>query len=286
VSSAEVERLTEQWLRSSARLQADGAANAPVSRKQAAKNTLTYLIRLAALENLAAELGVPAETQPPEGEHANGELAAAELAAAEVSASDLEASGLSRPDFVRTFGAAHLSRAIAEKLFPEVAVRDSDLRRDYDQHPEAFTRNWEARVGVAYFDAEGPARQLPERVRGGEPFEEAGRRLGAREATTLDRVTPLTPLPQPVLSAMAGAPPGEISAPVTSSGGFLVFVVEHRRDLPARSFEEAREELRARHQDLERQNRFTTWFVGRLRKERVQVSSYYGRWDAATGLVA
>jgi hypothetical protein len=275
VPSADVERLTRQWLRSTARVENDAAARAPVSRKEAARNALTYLIRLTALEHLARELAVDSDAP---SQHV-------EQAAAETPADDLEASGWSRPDFLETYRAAGLSRAIATHLFPDIAVSEAELRQDYDRLPDRSGQSWAARVAIAYFDADGPVRQLGDRVRSGSSFVATAQDLGAREATTLEQVTPTTPLPAPVLKAVAEAAIGQASAPIETGGGFVVFMVEARERRASRSFDEAKADLRASRVDQERQRRFIDWFDERLGTERVEIARYYGRWDSAHRLV-
>ncbi|HEY3239621.1 MAG TPA: peptidylprolyl isomerase [Acidimicrobiia bacterium] len=275
VRSSEVERLTDLYLRSDTSLETEAKVKSALGRDDAARFVLVYLIRLAYLERLAAEVGVDISRKPAD----------AMAAAGQASPEDLQALGWSRGDFVETFRAARLSRTIAERVLPDVTVADGELRQDYDRHPEAFGPSWEARVGVAFFDADAPARSVAERVGGGEGFVAAAQSLGARAATTLDRVTPLTALPPPVLQAVASAPLGQVSDPVSGGGGSVVFVVERRVDVPARSFDAAKEELRARRLDQERQRQFITWFDRRLGKEPVRVSGHYGRWDREHHLV-
>ena len=275
VPSAEVERLTRQWLRSTTRIETDAAVRARIGRKEAARNTLTYLVRLAELDHLARELAVDADT--PAGD--------VEQAAAEAPADDLAASGWSRPDFLETYRAARLSRAIAIKVFADISVGDAELRQDYARQPGGSAPSSEARLAIAYFDAEAPARQVGERVQAGLPFVDAGRALGAREATMIDHVTSATPLPAAVLDGVAKAPVGQVSAPVETGGGFVVFAVAARNQVAARSFDAMKADLLARHVDQERQRRFLEWFNHRLAAERVDVARYYGSWDAGHGLV-
>ena len=275
VPSTEVERLTRQWLRSTTRIETDAAVRAPVGRKEASRNALAYLVRLAELDRLARELAVEAGT--PAGD--------VEQAAAQTPADDLAASGWSRPDFLETYRAARLSRAIATKLFADIRVNDAELRQDYARQPSGSSPSWDARVAVAYFDTESPARQLADRVRAGLPFVDAARALGAQEATTLDPVTPATPLPAAVLDGVAKAPVGQVSAPVETGGGFVVFAVEARSQVAARSFDDVKADLLARRVDQERQRRFLEFFDHRLAAERIDVARYYGRWDAGHGLV-
>jgi hypothetical protein len=274
VPSGDVERLTRQWLHSTARVENDAAVRAPVSRKEAARNALTYLIRLTELEHVARELAV--DTDAPSED--------IERVAAETPADDLVASGWSQNDFLETYRAARLSRAVATQLFPDIAVGDAELRQDYDRQPGGSGPSWDARVTIAYFDADGPARQLADRVRG-TPFVATAQALGAREATSLEHVTPTTPLPAPVLKAVAEAGIGQVSTPLETGGGFVVFVVEARDQKAPPSFGEAKADLRARRVDQERQRRFMDWFDDRLGTEHIEIARYYGRWDFAHRLV-
>jgi hypothetical protein len=270
-----VERLTRQWLRSTTRVETDAAVRSSISRKEAGRNALTYLIRLAELEHLARELAVAVDS-PAEN---------VEQAAAQTPSDDLAASGWSRPDFLETYRAARLSRAIAGKVFADIPVSDVELRQDYDRKPSGSAPSWDARVAIAYFDADAPALQVADKVRSGTPLVAAAHELGAREATTLEHVTPTTPLPGPVLKAAAEAPMGQVSAPLETGGGFVVFVVDARRQIPTPSFDEAKAELRAGHIDQERQRRFMEWFDQRLGAQHIDIAPYYGRWDSAHRLV-
>ena len=275
VPSTEVERLTRQWLRSTTRVENDAAVRSSISRKEAGRNALTYLIRLTELEHLARELAVTVDT-PTED---------VEQAAAQTPADDLAASGWSRPDFLQTYRAARLSRAIGTKVFADIPISDVELRQDYDRQPGGTSPPWDARVAIAYFDADGPARQVADKIRNGTPLVVAAHALGAREATTLEHVTPTTPLPAPLLKAAGDGPIGQVSAPVETGGGFVVFVVEARSQIPTPSFDEAKADLRARRIDQERQRRFMEWFDQRLAAEHIEIASYYGRWDPAHRLV-
>jgi hypothetical protein len=275
VPSTEVERLTRQWLRSTTRVETDAAVRSSISRKEAGRNALTYLIRLAELEYLARELAVAVDTTAEN----------VEQAAAQTPSDDLAASGWSRPDFLETYRAARLSRAIASKVFADIPVTDAELRQDYDRKPSESAPSWDARVAIAYFDADGPARQVADKVRSGASLVAAAHALGAREATTLDHVTTTTPLPAPVLKAAAEAPIGQVSAPLETGGGFVVFVVDARRQIPTPSFDEAKAELRAGHIDQERQRRFMEWFDQRLGAQHIDIAPYYGHWDSTHRLV-
>ena len=98
-------------------------------------------------------------------------------------------------------------------------------------------------------------------------------------------MTSATPLPAAVLDGIAKAPVAQVSAPVETGGGFVVFAVEARSQVATRSFDDVKAELLARRVDRERQRRFLEWFDHRLAVERIHVARYYGRWDAGHGLV-
>jgi parvulin-like peptidyl-prolyl isomerase len=139
---------------------------------------------------------------------------------------------------------------------------------------------------VAYFDSAEPARALKTRQLTGDAFEAAARELGAKQSGSLGLVTPLTPLPQPVLDAVAGLAAGQTSDPVEGGGGYLVVVADSRQEQAPKTFEEAKPELLKVLEDEQRQTLFFDWFNKRLAEAPVKISSHYGKWDREHQLVA
>jgi hypothetical protein len=275
ISSSRLERLTTTWVKSQTRTQLD-EPNSPVevSRKQSAKQVLTLLIRSTMLGRLASRHGI--EDRP-------GPLDAA--APEEVPVAELAAAGWSRSDFAGALRNARLSKAIAERIFPDVAISDVEVRQYYDRHAQLYSEAWQAEVRVAYFDAAEPATALRERVARGESFEQAARELGSKESGSLGTVTPATPLPEAVLAAVEPLPRGGVSDPVPGGGGFLVLMVESRQDKASVTYEEARPDILALLVDQKRQRLFQRWFDKQLSQADIKVASHYGRWDPESLLV-
>ena len=270
IPSERVERLTTQWVN------AQTAQAAPqLDRKDSAKVVLGFVIRSVYLEQIAAEMGV--EDNP---------TALEELAPEQVPAAEFESAGWSRADLEQSLRDARLSKAIGEKVFPKVAVSDVELRQKYERSASFFNQTWQTQARVAYFDTPDAAKALKDRRLTGDAFDGAARELGAKQAGSLGLVTPLTPLPQPVLDAVAGLTAGQTSDPVAGGGGYLVVVADRREDRAPTTFEEAKPALLKVLEDEQRQKLFFDWFNKRLGVAKVKVSSHYGKWSAENQLVS
>lgn len=275
IGSERVERLTGQWVKAQTeKALQSGAPGAEVDRKDAAKQVLGFVIRSVYLSQIAAEMSVQ-----------DNPTALEELAPEQVPAAEYESAGWSRTDLEQSLRDARLSKAIGEKVFPKVAVSDIEVRQKYDRSKAFFDQTWQAQARVAYFDAVEPAKTLQERHLTGEAFDAAAWELGAKQAGSLGLVTPLTPLPQPVLDTVAGLATGQTSEPVAGGAGYLVVVADHREDRAPTTFEEAKPALLKVLEDEQRQKLFYDWFNKRLAKAKVKVSSHYGKWDAEHQLV-
>jgi parvulin-like peptidyl-prolyl cis-trans isomerase-like protein len=276
VTSERVERLTSQWVKTqTAQALQSSAPGGETDRKSAAKLVLGFVIRSVFLEKMAADMGVQ---DNPTGLEA--------LAPEQVPTAEFESAGWSKTDLEQSLRDARLSKAIGEKVFPKVAVSDVELRQKYDRSKDFFNQTWQAQARVAYFDGPDPARTLKERSLVGEAFDAAARALGAKQAGSLGLVTPLTPLPQPVLDAVAGLAAGQSSDPVPGGSGYLVVVADSREDRAPTTFEEAKPALLKVLEDEQRQKLFYDWFNKRLAEAPVKVASHYGKWDRDHQLVA
>ena len=275
VPSERVERLTSQWVRTqTAQALQRGAPGGELNRMDAAKQVLGFLIRSVFLERMAAEMGIQ-----------DNPTALEALAPEQVPAAEFESAGWSRADLEQSLRDARLSKAIGEKIFPKVAVSDVQLRQKYDRSKDFFNQTWQTQARVAYFDAPEPAKTLKDRRLTGEAFDAAAKELGAKQAGSLGLVTPITPLPQPVLDAVAGLAAGQTSDPVAGGGGYLVVVADSRENRAPLTFEEAKPALLRVLEDEQRQKLFYDWFNKRLAEAKVVVSSHYGKWDREHQLV-
>jgi parvulin-like peptidyl-prolyl isomerase len=275
IPSDRVEHLTTQWISSQSNQALNNAPGNQLDRKQAAKQVLGFVIRSAFLEHLAAQMGV-----------VDNPSAVETLAPEEVPSAEFEAAGWSKTDFAQALRDARLSKAIGEKVFAKVAVSDVELHQKYDRSAGFFHQTWRSQVRVAYFDALEPAKQLQARGVKADAFDAAAKELGAKQAGSVGEVTPVTPLPKPVLDAVAALAAGQVSDPVAGGGGYLVAVADSREDRAAMTFEEARPELTKVLEDEQRQRLFYDWFTKRLGEANVKVSSHYGKWDRADQLVS
>jgi parvulin-like peptidyl-prolyl isomerase len=276
VTSERVERLTSQWVKSqTAQALQSGAPDAgQLDRKEAAKQVLGFVIRSVFLEHMAGEMGIQDNPSALEA-----------LAPEQVPAAEFESAGWSKTDLEQSLRDARLAKAIGEKVFPKVAVSDVELRQKYDRSKDFFNQTWRTQARVAYFDAPEPAKALTDRRLTGEAFDAAAKELGSKQAGSLGLVTPLTPLPQPVLDAVAGLAARQTSEPVAGGGGYLVVVADSREDRAPTTFEEAKPALVKVLEDEQRQKLFFDWFNKRLAEAPVKISSHYGKWDRDHQLV-
>jgi hypothetical protein len=275
VASERVERLTSQWVKTqTAQALQRAAPGGELDRKDAAKQVLGFVIRSVFLERMAAEMGIQ-----------DNPTALEALAPEQVPTAEFESAGWSRTDLEQSLRDARLSKAIGEKIFPKVAVSDVELRQKYDRSKDFFNQTWQTQARVAYFDTPEPAKTLKERRLVGEAFDTAAKELGAKQTGSLGLVTPITPLPQPVLDAVAGLATGQTSEPVAGGGGYLVVVADSRENRAPLTFEEAKPALLKVLEDEQRQKLFYDWFNKRLAEAPVKISSHYGKWDRQHQLV-
>jgi hypothetical protein len=277
ISSERVEQLTGQWVKSQTAQAAHTGVpgGGALDRKTASQQVLGFVIRSVFLGQMADGMGIQ-----------DNPTALEALAPEEVPATEFDSAGWSKADLEQSLRDGRLSKAIAEKVFPKVAVSDVELRQKYDRSAGFFQQTWQSQARVAYFDAPEPARKLKERGVAGDAFDAVARELGARQAGSLGLVTPVTPLPQPVLDVIATLPAGHVSEPVAGGGGFLVATVDSRQDRAPMTFEEARPTLLKVLEDEQRQKLFFDWFGKRLGEAKVKVASHYGKWDSASQLVS
>ena len=264
IPAAEAETLADRYVSS----QPGEQAADELGRDEVTRLVLGYLIKMAYLEHLAADLGV--DDRPS---------ALEESAAAEVPAAEYQTAGWRPEDFDRSLRAGRLSKAIAEQVFPAVPVSEDELRARYEERAGALAQSWRAAVRMAYFTEEAQARELRARVGRGEPFAAAASALGAVEQGDLGLVTPASPLPEPLLDSIAGLAAGEASGPLSVGGLWGAALVEEREELPALSFEDVRGDLGRVVQDQRRQELFDVWFAKKLAAARVRVDGFYGKWD-------
>jgi foldase protein PrsA len=269
VSAKEIESLTNEYLRS----QAARELSEQVGRAEVARLVLGFRIKNLVLIQTAKDMGVSLPADPLE--------AGFSVMAAEDS---YRQAGFSERDLVEADRDGRLSKALAEKIFPQVPVADDEVRQTFEQQKQAFQQSWRVGADVGIFNSADAATRLRERVQGGEPFAQAAAALGAAHTGTVE-VTPISPIPQPFIDALSKLRTGEISEPVAAGASWFVARVDRRDDFSARSFEEVKPEVTAFLADQKRQDLFTDWFVRKLRAAHVRVDEAYGKWDPSSGTV-
>lgn len=269
VASTETEEIVEAYLQRQ-ELQPTGE---DIPRDQVAKWVLDYQIKLTFLEHLASTLGVSSEPESYFG-------AAADL----IQPDGYTKIGQRREDFARELRAGRLSQAMARKLYPDVSVSETALAAEYERRGPLLDRNWKASAQVARFNAEETAAQVRRRVEEGAAFADAAKELGADDVSTVDINPVVAPLPAAVLDAVGQLPPGGVSDPLPAAG-WVVVRLGRRQTVPRLTLDDVRAELTEFLAERERHGLFQEWFQQKFAEAAVQVSSYYGKWDAELTMV-
>jgi parvulin-like peptidyl-prolyl isomerase len=279
VPSADVERLTTQYISASAgstgATLAAGAPLKPLDKKVGRRYVLEYLIRLALLKQLAQDQGVPLESD-----------ALVDKALGVAPDSEFAHSAYTREDLRNGLMAGNLSRKLAEKLFPNVAVSDSDVDKHWEIVKDRFKAGWSATIRAAFLPSKATAEELRQKVMAGAPFDEAANSLGAAKAGSMGQVTSGTEeLSGELRNVIGTLHKGELSPPAQAADGYLVFLCEDRQDTAEQTFTEVRPQVLAAVQDQKRQRLFADWLDQREKKAAVKVASFYGRWNKERGSV-
>jgi hypothetical protein len=280
VPSTDVERLTTQYISASAeaagnKTRAQGAPLKPLEKKVGRRYVLEYLIRLTLLKQLASESGVPAESE---------DLLDKALGVAPDS--EFARSAYTREDLRNGLMAGNVSRKLAEKLFPNVAVSDSDVEKHWDIVKDRFKAGWSSNIRAAFLPTKAAAEELRQKVMAGAPFDETATGLGAAKAGSMGRVTSGTEeLSVELRNVIGTLHKGELSPPAQAADGYLVFLCEDRQDTAEQSFVQVRPQVLTAVQDQKRQRLFADWLDQREKKAAVKVASFYGKWNKERGSV-
>jgi hypothetical protein len=281
VPSVDVERLTIQYISASAGsgTVAEGPAAGqplkPLDKKVGRRYVLEYLIRLTLLKQLAADNGVPADPD---------DLLDKALGVAPDS--EFTHSAYTREDLRNGLMAGNVSRRLAEKLFPNVAVSDSDVDKHWELVKDRFKAGWSSNIRAAFLPTKAAAEELRRKVMAGAPFDETATSLGAAKAGSMGQVTSGTEEVSVELRNVIGTlHKGELSPPAQAADGYLVFLCEDRQDRAEQSFAQVRPQVLAAVQDQKRQRLFADWLDQREKKAAVKVASFYGKWNKERGSV-
>ena len=279
VTSADVERLTTQYLGASqpatGQTLAEGAPLKALSRKVGRRYVLEYMIRLTLLKQLAQENGVPLESD-----------SLLDKALGVAPDSEFAHSAYTREDLRNGLLAGNLSKRLAEKLFPNVAVSDSDVEKHWETVQDRFKAGWSSTIRAAFLPSKATAEELRQKVKAGAAFDETANGLGAAKAGSMGQVTSGSEELSPELrNLIATLHKGDLSPPAQAADGYLVFLCEDRQDTPERTLAEVRPQVLAAAQDQKRQRLFADWLDEREKKAAVKVASFYGQWNRERGSV-
>jgi hypothetical protein len=279
VQSTDVERLTTQYLSASqgttGQTLAEGAPLKALPRKVGRRYVLEYLIRLTLLKQYAQDNGVPVDSN-----------ALLDRALGVAPDSEFAHSAYTREDLRNGLMAGTLSKKLAEKLFPSVAVSDNDIEKHWETVEARFKAGWSSTIRAAFLPSKAAAEDLRQKVMAGAPFDETANSLGAAKAGSMGQVNSGSEELSVELRNLIGTlHKGELSPPAQAADGYLVFLCEDRQDTPERTLADVRPQVLAAVQDQKRQRLFADWLDEREKKAAVKVASFYGKWNAERGSV-
>jgi hypothetical protein len=142
---------------------------------------------------------------------------------------------------------AEKRRAFLTRAAGLEALQDSDLRREYDAHPERYRRSALVRVSQLLFRSKDAADAAMKRLEAGAPWADVSRKSSvAANASSGGSLGPLarTDLPLEFEKAVWSLPAGKTSPVIATPHGFHVFRVDERLDARDVTFEEALPALR------------------------------------------
>jgi hypothetical protein len=245
-----------------------------VSPKQIRQTALTYQIRVTFLEALAKLKGVTAQDTEEQKEIANELATAPSLQQGGYQASDLEIAKR----------AEVLSKAIAQKLLPDVIVNPAEIQDAYDQRQDLVGASFKSKVDVAFLDDQASADTLISRLNKKDDFFAITKDLGAKalQAQEVD-VSPLSPVQKDFIDTVRGLKSGETSKAlpyqVDDGSVYIVLHVAKREDLPKLTVAQATPELTTIVQEDKRYAFFQQWFDKQYREADIRVNKYYGKWN-------
>jgi len=119
---------------------------------------LEYLIRLTLLRELAQDNGVSVEPD-----------SLLDKAVGVAPDSEFAHSAYTREDLRNGLMAGNLSKKLAEKLYPNVAVSDGDVEKHWETVKDRFKAGWSSTVRAAFLPTKAAAEELRQKVTAGGP---------------------------------------------------------------------------------------------------------------------
>lgn len=273
IASSEIAKLTRQY------------GQTPQGKQMAEKlgedelerTVLSFEIKTLILEQTAKEKGVSVDAKTLKG-------AISAIFADEAHKNVYQQAGYSEHDVVTAERSGALSKALAEKMFPDVAVSDQELRDLFKGRAKVYERVWQVEADIAVFESATEAEQLKARVEKGEPFGEVANDLGSLQSASVV-ISPASPLPPEIIEQVGPIAKGAVSEPLAAGSLWYTVKVNEREDIPARTFDEVKGELTTLAMEQKRHDLFQNWFDKHIRRVRVEVGKGFGKWDRSTGTV-
>jgi parvulin-like peptidyl-prolyl isomerase len=243
----------------------------PDERGRGRREILTRLIYSMVAEQEAARLGI----RPTAGQI--DRLLQQRASSEGLGVSEfLEAQNLSNAEGRRIAEQLVREFALQERVLREVDIDTEELREQYEANEQAFVEADLERITVRT-DAE--VRDALEKVNSGQDFGDLAEEVSIDDAASDDGAlgyVALSTLPPEVQSAVSAAVVGGVTDPIQTQIGFEIYHVVDRR---TKSFEDAEDEIRASLTQTQRQESYSTWLAGRVKKAKIVVNPKYGVFD-------
>lgn len=269
IPAAEVERLLEQ-----VESDHDHADHGTDSLEHRA--ALSFLVRLALLEEAAAEHGIVVASNDTERDVVSA-----------IPEETLLSNGVVAEDLERGLRASRLTQELARALFPDAAVSDTQVAAFHTGNPDMFAASWVIDGHILFFDTEPAATEARAALQGGQSVDEVIDTFMPLEHGPLEAVGADAPLPEPLRDAVAATPQGEVTPVISDEPRVThaIVLVENRVDVPAVTLDEARPQIVDILTNQIQTAFFWDWFDERMAAADVRIDPRYGSWSSDEGTV-
>lgn len=187
----------------------------------------------------------------------------------------LAAAGMTGDQFRAGLEASVLVQALGATRYPDLESSVADARRYYEsRRDDLFTEPSAVDLGAIFVRNEGIAGNAAERLAAGRPFEEVSRQFSIDpqlkdSGGRLGWIDPRS-LSGDLGERVADLRPGQVSEPVTGSGGVWIFKVYDRRPAKVARFEEVRDDLIAELTSRKRSRALARWLEEALERAEIE----------------
>jgi parvulin-like peptidyl-prolyl isomerase len=176
----------------------------------------------------------------------------------------LEQRGVGEEQFRRYLAERLIIAQYRESLFERVELSEGDLKEYHRGHPRRFALPERYRLQVVVFSGAEEASAAQALLKGGEPFATlAESHLAGGGKASRTRPMPVEAMPAGMKEAVAAASPGDVVRYDGPDGSYLIEVLEKIAG-EGRSFEEAKEDVRAYLRELHERRLLDDWYEAQV----------------------